>query len=615
MDAPMAANMARRIALVGKPNAGKTALFNALTGSRQKVANYAGVTVERRSGYLKNGDGDVVEIVDLPGAYGLDPRSLDEEITRKAILGALENEPQPDLILCVLDATNLKGHLPFALELRGLGVPVAFALNMMDMAKRDGLEIDPAILERELGAPVIPTIATRRSGLQALSARLPDLVQAAVPMPHQQGAAADALHKEARRIAKAATMREGAGHRLTRRLDTVVLHPILGPVLLAAIMFVMFQAVYTWAAAPMEWIDAGAVATQQFAARILPDNMLESLVVDGVIAGVGSVVIFLPQILILFGLIIALEQSGYLPRAAFLLDKLMARLGLSGAAFIPLLSSFACAVPGIMAARTIEDQKDRLTTILVAPLMTCSARLPVYALIIAAFIPSATVGGVLNLQGLVMFGLYLAGIVSAMVMAFAFKRTATRGSRLPLLSELPKYQRPLLRDVLLGLQHRAFIFLKRAGTIILVSAIVLWALLSLPPEAAAADVRNSVAGWVGRGLEVVFAPIGFTWEMAISLIPGMAAREVVVGALGTIYAVSADQGEAGLAATLLRAWSLPTALSFLAWYVFAPQCLSTFAAAKRETNSWLWPLFMFGYLFVLAYAFAGITYWLARASL
>jgi ferrous iron transport protein B len=372
----------------------------------------------------------------------------------------------------------------------------------------------------------------------------------------------------------------------------------------------MFQAVYSWAEAPMNWIDASAVWLQGAAASVLPDGPLEGLVVDGIIAGVGSVIIFLPQIIILFTFIILLEQCGYLPRAAFLLDRLMGRVGLSGAAFIPLLSSFACAIPGIMAARTIEDEKDRLTTILVAPLMTCSARLPVYALIIAAFIPPDRVGPGLSLQGLVMFGLYGAGVVSAVLVALILKLTAVKGPRLPLLAELPKYRRPLLRDLALGLWTRAGIFLKRAGTIIFTVTVALWALLNLP--FGVEDPKDSVAGFIGQGLAVVLAPIGFDWEISLALVPGMAAREVVVGALGTIYAVG-GAGEGGLAATLQAAWSLPTALSFLVWYIFAPQCLSTYAAAKRETNSWLWPTFMFAYLFVLAYGFAAITYWTTLA--
>ncbi len=619
---------ALRLALVGVPNCGKSALFNALTGTRQKTGNYPGVTVERRWGQFVTDGGRQIDVVDLPGTYSLDPASPDQEVTRDVLFGKQAGEKRPDAILCVVDATNLRVHLRFVLELKHLGYPVVVALNMMDLAQHHGIEIDVERLARELGAPVIPTIAVRRGGMIELLRRLPCELGAVQPRSVEYDAGGRpgdildvrTLQHEARRIALAAIVHEGASFRLTRAIDDVVLHPLAGPLILFGLLFLMFQAVFAWAEVPMDWIDSGVVRLQAATVSLLPQGWLASLIADGVLAGVGSVIIFLPQILVLFAFILVLEQSGYMVRAAFLMDRLMARVGLNGRAFIPLLSSFACAIPGIMAARAIDTPRDRLTTILIAPLMTCSARLPVYTLIIAAFIPNTTVGPGIGLQGLVMFALYLAGIVSALVVAAVLKHTVTKGLSQPFLMELPKYQLPVLRDVALGLVDRARIFLRRAGTIILTSMLIIWVLASFPPpppDATDAAIRYSFAGTIGRGLNVVFAPIGFTWEISIALIPGLAAREVAVAALGTVYALSGSEDVVAdsLVATLRGAWSLPTALAFLAWYVFAPQCLSTLAVTKRETNSWRWPLFMFGYLFALAYIAAGATYWIARAVL
>lgn len=616
---------ALRLALVGNPNSGKSSLFNALTGSRQKVGNYPGVTVERRAGWLTAPDGRSIEIVDLPGTYSLTPNSPDEVVTHDALMGTSQIEQAPEAVVCVVDATNLRLHVRFVLELKRLGIPIVIALNMMDLAARDGIEIDPGLLSKELGLPVIPTVAVRRSGVkdlvESLNAEVWKKLWSDYPAPVRATDAPPSvrsLQKEARRISSIATVKEGVENVLTRRTDAVVLHPVIGPVILLSVLFVMFQAVFAWAEQPMEWIDAGVVGLQQIAVQSLPDGLFRSLVVDGILAGVGSVVIFLPQILILFAFIIVLEASGYMARAAFLMDRLMTLAGLNGRAFIPLLSSFACAIPGIMAARTIDNPRDRLTTIMVAPLMTCAARLPVYTLIIAAFIPNTTVFGGVGLQGLVMFGLYLAGIVSALIVAGVLKRTLTKGAPPRLILELPKYQVPHVRDLFIGLVERARLFLRRAGTIILFSMILLWGLASFPappPNATEPDIFYSAAGKVGRALEVVFAPIGFNWEISVALVPGMAAREVAVGALGTVYSLSGseDAVASSLATVLQSAWSLPTALAFLAWYVFAPQCLSTLAVARRETNSWGWTVFMFGYLFTLAYVAAGATYWISRA--
>ena len=609
------------VALVGNPNAGKSALFNALTGARQKLGNYPGVTVERKAGRLSLSDGRPLELVDLPGTYSLNPTSPDEQVTRDVVLGKQHGERLPDALVVVVDASNLDNHLRFALELIALGLPTVVALNMVDLATRDGLELDATILSRELGVPVISTVAVRKRGLDHLRTELDALFDGSVQArPSAAPLGFDALRSEARRIARAAIVRETPSRRLTAAVDRVALHPVAGLLLLLALLFIMFQAVYAWSEAPIAMIEGLAEAASASIRGALPDGLLRSFLVDGVINGVGSVVVFLPQILILFFFILMLEATGYMVRAAFLMDGLMARVGLSGRAFIPLLSSFACAVPGIMATRTISDPKDRLTTILIAPLMTCSARLPVYAVIIGAFIPARNVGMGIGLQGLVLFCLYIAGIIGAMLVALVLRLTVTKGASGGFLMEMPKYQWPRPQDIVLGLWQRAVIFLKRAGTIIFASTVILWLLLSFPkaPEdSAVSQVNYSVAGRIANGLNVVLEPIGFNRDISLALIPAMAAREVAVSALATVYSLDADEDEAKLERSLgdrlKDNWPLPTALAFLAWFVFAPQCISTIAVTKRETNGWKWPLFMIGYLFALAYVAAGVTFWTATA--
>ena len=606
------------VAVAGSPNAGKSALFNALTGARQKVANYPGVTVERKSGRVTLADGRPVELVDLPGAYSLDPASPDEAVTRDVLVGKQKGERQPDALVIVLDASNLDNHLRFALQLIELGLPTIIALNMVDLAKRDGLELDSNTLANALGVPVIETVAVRRRGVAELQSALDDMLSAPRCGVHER-ARSDLiqLQRQARDIARAAVVRETPVRRWTHRLDSVLLHPIAGPLILALIMFVMFQAVFAWSAAPMDWIGGGVAWLSGVVTDALPAGLLCSLVVDGAIAGVGAVITFLPQILILFFFILLLEGTGYMVRAAFLMDRLMHSVGLSGRAFIPLLSSFACAVPGIMATRTIDDPKDRLTTILVAPLMTCSARLPVYTLIIAAFIPNTRVAWGVGLQGLVMFGLYICGIAGALLAALVLRRGVLKGGGGGFMMELPKSQWPPIKDVAIGLLTRIEIFLKRAGTIILGTTIVLWALASIPqagPGQKQSDV--SIAGKIGRGIETVVRPIGFNQDISMALLPAMAAREVAVAAIATVYSIdSPDQGAGAtrLEDRLRHRWPLATALAFLAWFVFAPQCISTIAVTRRETNGWKWPLFMVGYLFTLAYIAAGLTYWTAVA--
>ncbi|HEX6411386.1 MAG TPA: ferrous iron transporter B [Sphingomicrobium sp.] len=606
------------VAVAGSPNAGKSALFNALTGARQKVGNYPGVTVERHSGRLTLADGRPVEMVDLPGAYSLDPASPDEAVTRDVLLGQQKGERTPDALVIVVDASNLDNHLRFALQLIELGLPTIVALNMVDLARRDGLELDARRLASELGVPVVETVAVRKRGIPELQSALDDMLSAPACAITER-APSDLIHlqRRARDIARAAVLSESPVRRWTHRLDSILLHPIAGPLILAAILFIMFQAVFAWSEVPVGWIESGMALLAQGATAALPDGLLRSLIVDGVIGGVGAVVVFLPQILILFFFILLLEASGYMVRAAFIMDKLMHGAGLSGRAFIPLLSSFACAVPGIMATRTIDNPKDRLTTILVAPLMTCSARLPVYTLIIAAFIPDRAVGPGIGLQGLVMFGLYVTGVAGALLAALTLRRTVTKGGGGAFMMELPKYQMPAVKDVVIGLYQRALIFLQRAGTIILGTTILLWALASFPQAAPGeSQVEASIAGKIANGIEVVVSPIGFNRDISLALLPAMAAREVAVSAIATVYSIDASDEEAAqapLAERLQGRWSLATALAFLAWFVFAPQCISTIAVTRRETNSWRWPMFMVGYLFALAYIAAGATYWTAVA--
>ncbi|WP_267396924.1 MULTISPECIES: ferrous iron transporter B [unclassified Sphingomonas] len=614
-------NAAPLVALVGNPNAGKSALFNALTGARQKVGNYPGVTVERHSGRLVLDDGRPVELIDLPGAYSLDPSSPDERVTRDVVTGTSSLERRPDALVVVVDAANLDNHLRFTLQLIALEIPVVVALNMVDLAERDGLVLDPAVLERELGVTVVPTVAVRKRGLDALRGAVADAVGGGGVVrtparPIEAGADMAGLQRRARQIAAAATVSETAGRRWANLLDAVALHPVAGPLVLVAILFLMFQAVFSWATVPADLIDAGFADLQGLIKASMPDSFVRSLITDGLVAGVGAVVVFLPQILILFLFILVLESSGYMVRAAFLMDRLMATVGLSGRAFIPLLSSFACAVPGIMATRTIEDEKDRLTTILIAPLMTCSARWPVYTLIIGAMIPNTRVLPGVGLQGLVMFGLLIIGIAGAYVAALLLRRTVTKGVSSGFMMEMPKYQWPRAGDVLIGLWQRAIVFLKRAGTTIALTTVVLWLLLSFPkpPEGSGiSPVSYSIAGRIGSGIEVLVKPIGFNRDIALALLPAMAAREVAVSAIGTVYAIddTNDAGTSKITDQIRGRWTLPTSLAFLMWFVFAPQCISTIAVTRRETNGWKWPLFMVGYLFAAAYIMAGITYWLA----
>lgn len=619
------------VALLGNPNCGKTALFNLLTGSRQKVANYSGVTVERKEGRLTLESGKHIRILDLPGAYSLYPRSLDERVTCNVLLGRAEGEKRPDLVVCVLSASNLRRNLRLVLAAKRLGLPCMVVLNMLDIAKRQGLQIDTTSLSHELGLPVVTSIGIHTDGADNLKSFLSNLdwrnlsvLQTGTSDVTLENVASHIAHAESdnilvQKILKNLKLDQIIPDHLSDRLDAVLLHPVFGPLILISLLFFIFQAVFSWAVLPMELIKTSIEFLGAQITEILPNNWIRSLLINGILAGLGGVVIFLPQILILFFFILLLEESGYLPRAAYLLDRVMGSVGLSGRSFIPLLSSFACAIPGIMATRSISNSRDRLVTILVAPMMTCSARLPVYALLISAFIPERKLWANINLQGLVLFLLYLAGILGAMGVAWILKRFTSEQFRMnALMMELPSYHLPRLGNLAISLWQRAEIFLRRVGGIILIMTIALWALSSfpLPPEGATGSaIQYSFAGMLGQGLAYIFSPIGFNWQISIALVPGMAAREVVVSSLATVYALSSASADAAdaLIPLISSGWSLATALSLLAWFVFAPQCLSTIAAVKRETGGWKIPVIMLSYLFGLAYLASFITYRIATA--
>ncbi len=612
------------LALVGTPNSGKTSLFNALTGSRQKVANYPGVTVERKEGSFVTPLGRQVSLVDLPGTYSLRGRSPDEEITRDVVLGRTPGEAVPDLVLCVADSTNLRLTIRLVLELKSTGRPLLLVLNMFDIATRRGVTVDVARLSEALGVPVVTSIAVRKGGTADLLRRT-DEISAQAPVPLQQNlwqpltvAGLRATQRQADRIIAATISLPTRPDTWTARVDAVVLHPVAGLAILALILFVMFQAVFAWAQPLMDLLSAAFTALGQLVHDTLPAGLLQSFLQNGVISGVGSVIVFLPQIIIIFLFILLLEDFGYMARAAFLMDRIMGGAGLHGRAFIPLLSSFACAIPGIMATRVIDNRRDRLTTILIAPLMTCSARIPVYTLIISAFIPARQIGGWVSLQGVVMFGLYAAGIASALGVSFVIKFFMLRDyAPAPFMLELPDYKMPRAASIAIGIYNRAKMFLQRAGTTIFSMMVLIWFLASFPPPPAGATdpaINYSFAAMIGKALEPLLMPIGFNWQIAVALIPGMAAREVAVAALGTVYAIEGGKEAADqIGQVLATKWSLATALSLLAWYIFAPQCASTLAVIRRETGSWKWMAVTFAYMLALAYAASLATYNIAYA--
>ena len=604
------------VALVGNPNCGKTALFNLLTGSRQKVANYAGVTVERKEGAYELSDGKKLRILDLPGTYSLYPRSPDERVTCDVLAGKAKGEKKPDWVICVVNATNLRRGLRLVLGVKRMGLPVVVAVNMMDVAARRGIQIDLAALSKELGVPVVSTVGVKSEGAKDLKNTLDHLdtlkpIAEDAPLAVNHADQNQSDQARVRTILHNINLDDAAPHLPTDQLDKVFLHPLWGSVILAVVLFLVFQAVFSWASAPMDLIERLSTATGEWVGSMLPEGIIKSFIVDGLIAGLGGVIVFLPQIIILFFFILLLEESGYLPRAALLLDRLMGSVGLSGRSFIPLLSSFACAIPGIMAARTIPNARDRWVTILIAPLMTCSARLPVYALLIGAFIPHKTVFYGVELQGLVLFVLYFAGIFAAFSVAWVLKQFGQHKHTRTLMMELPDYHWPNVRNLAIGLWQRVEIFMRRVGGIILTLTVLMWFLASFPgaPEGATgAAIEYSFAGTVGRWLNVIFAPIGFNWQISIALVPGLAAREVLVSSLATVYALSSSDDGGALMPIIAQQWSMATAFSLLAWFVFAPQCLSTLATIKRETGGWRMPLIAAGYLFALAYLASFITY-------
>jgi len=612
------------LALVGTPNSGKTALFNALTGSRQKVANYPGVTVERKEGSFVTPLGRQVSLIDLPGTYSLRGRSPDEEITRDVVLGRTKGEALPDLVLCVADSTNLRLTIRLVIELKSTGRPLALVLNMFDIATRRGVSVDVPRLSEALGIPVVTSIAVRKGGTADLL-RLTDDILTQAPSPPRQNlwepltvSQLRATQREADRIISTTVSLPARPDTWTARIDAVVLHPLAGLAILMLILFVMFQAVFAWAQPLMQLLSSAFEAAGQWVHDTLPAGLLQSFLQNGVISGVGSVIVFLPQIVIIFLFILLLEDFGYMARAAFLMDRIMGGAGLHGRAFIPLLSSFACAIPGIMATRVIDNRRDRLTTILIAPLMTCSARIPVYTLIISAFIPPKLMWDWINLQGLVMFGLYAAGIISALGVSFLIKFFMLRDyAPAPFMLELPDYKMPRAKSIVIGVYTRAKMFLQRAGTTIFSMMVLIWFLASFPSAPAGAvepAINYSLAAMIGKAIAPLLAPLGFNWQIAVALIPGMAAREVAVAALGTVYAIEGGkEAAAQIGQVLATKWSLATALSLLAWYIFAPQCASTLAVIRRETGSWKWMAVTFGYMLTLAYAASLATYNIAVA--
>jgi ferrous iron transport protein B len=564
-------------------------------------------------------------VVDLPGTYSLRGRSPDEEITRDIVLGRATGEALPDLVLCVADSTNLRLTIRLALELKRTGRPLMLVLNMFDIATRRGVSVDVAQLSEALGIPVVTSIAVRKGGTADLLRRTDEIAAQAASIPVRQNlwqpltvAELRATQREADRIIAATIGLPSRPDTWTARIDAVVLHPVAGLAILALILFVMFQAVFAWAQPLMELLSDSFTALGQLVHDTLPAGLLQSFLQNGAISGVGTVIVFLPQIIIIFLFILMLEDFGYMARAAFLMDRVMGGAGLHGRAFIPLLSSFACAIPGIMATRVIDNRRDRLTTILIAPLMTCSARIPVYTLIISAFIPDQQVWGWVNLRGLVMFGLYAAGIASALGVSFLIKFFMWRDyAPAPFMLELPDYKMPRARSIAIGVYTRAKMFLQRAGTTIFSMMVLIWFLASFPLAPAGAQdpaINYSFAAMIGKALAPLLAPLGFNWQIAVALIPGMAAREVAVAALGTVYAIEGGKEAAEQIGQMLATkWSLATALSLLAWYIFAPQCASTLAVIRRETGSWKWMAITFAYMFALAYAASLATYNMAHA--
>ncbi|MDM7922942.1 MAG: ferrous iron transport protein B [Pyrinomonadaceae bacterium] len=646
MDGKSTDNSILTVAIAGNPNAGKTTLFNALTGLRHKVANYPGVTVERKTGYWEL-NGRAADLVDLPGLYSLDATSLDEKIAREVLTGEREDARRPDVVVAVVDATNLERNLYLVTQLLEFDVPVVLALTMVDILERQDHRLNISKLSRRLGVPVVEINAKDGRGITELAEAVGSVIgqQREIPASLRSRIEGEQNPIFARYafissvVQESVIHRDAAAHRFSDRIDRVLTHPFFGLFILLGILLLIFQAIFSWAAIPMDLMDHGFGALGDAVRSALPEGILNDLIVDGIIAGVGGVLVFLPQIILLFLFISVLEDTGYMARAAFLMDRLMSRIGLHGKAFLPLISSFACAIPGIMATRTIESRRDRFATIMIAPFMSCSARLPVYTLMIAAFFAGQTVLGVVSLGAVIMLAMYGLGILTAVIVAFVLKRTVLKAPPPPFIMELPPYRLPSLKTITLNVIDRAGQFVKRAGTVILAISIILWALMYFPRhEAVTVDhatqssvtveadetakaseqLQNSYAGMLGRTIEPVMQPLGFDWKVGIALIASFAAREVLVSTLSIIYNVGKDANEES--ETLISAirdakkadgssvWTPLTALTMMVFFVLAMQCMSTVAVVRRETNTWSWPLFMVGYMTVLAYAAAFLTY-------
>ena len=603
---PQSSGSVRTVAVVGPPNSGKSTLFNRLTGLRQKVANYPGVTVEKRVGQARLSGSLEVELVDLPGIYSLVPMSEDEQVAYDVLTGRMTGISPPDAIVLILDSTNLGRHLSFAAPILSLGVPTLVVLNLADDLRRRGGKIDLDKLAGRLGTPVVLISARTGEGVPAVEEFLEGAL--GVPSPAELPVIQNVpLCREwSARLGTAADYAAPAPPLWTRRLDALFLHPVAGPLIFGILVVAVFQAVFTVAVPLMDGLDAAVSASGKWLNLFLPDSWFRSLLIEGVWGGVGSVVIFLPQILLLFIFIGVLEDSGYMARAALIADRTMRKVGLQGKSFIPLLSAYACAVPAIMATRTIESKRDRTATILIAPFMTCSARLPVYTLVIAAFIPEQPLlGGVLGTRAVTMLGLYLLGFMAAVLTAWALKSSVLRSERSSFVLEMPPYRMPSLRSLGLRLFDRARIFLRRAGTVILATSIILWILASLPlQDGKAPPIAESIVGTVGRTIEPVIEPLGFNWRIGVGLITSLAAREVIVGTLGTLYGMEGDEGSRDLQEALRSELDLGGAVALLVFFAFAMQCMSTVAVVRRETGGWKWPVIQFTYMTLLAYVAA-----------
>lgn len=647
------------IALAGNPNAGKTTLFNVLTGLKQKVANYPGVTVERKEGVWKFGD-KTARLIDLPGLYSLDATSLDEQIARDVLTGNAPNLPKPDAIIAVVDATNLERNLYLVTQLFEYEIPVVVALTMVDVFEKQKHEIDAEKLSKSLGAPVISITASSGRGIEEIGGQIFQAIGNTSDFPFKLNGNSKTDNAKiferykfiSNAVQESVKHNDQAEHNFSEKIDRILTHKFFGLLILVAVLLLVFQTIFSWAELPMNLLESGFGALNEFVKSKLPEGILADLITDGIIAGVGGILVFLPQILLLFLFISLLEDTGYMARAAFLLDKLMSKFGLHGKAFLPLMSSFACAIPGVMATRTIENPKDRLATILIAPLMSCSARLPVYTLMIATFFAGQTVFGLISLGAVLMLAMYALGIIVAIIIAFLLKKTLLKSETPPFVMELPPYRLPNFRTVFQNMFTRAGLFIKRAGTVILAISIVLWALTYFPRPAETSEnavitatseekcscpetearlkeeakkaeeakqslaLQNSYAGKLGHAIEPLIAPLGFDWKIGIALISSFAAREVLVSTLSIIYNVGKDAEEETLTSAIRNAkredgstvWTPLTAVTLMVFFVLAMQCMSTVAIVRRETNSWKWTLFMVGYMTILAYVAAFLTY-------